>query len=678
MKKNNKKGFTLIELVIVATIMVMIMGAILNWIRPMNKFYERTQALADSNDVGSEVMDFVDDELRYATNVVVLQDYQGVPKLAEGYLVDTSGNISYTNAKFTNALIIDNENIRGSVFPDYNPTSTVSRRKQARGCIIKANIDPAMGIDTDNMKCLGTEPIYNDYGCTFDATLKVLENKSTYVTIDMELTRPRREGMSYVFDKFGFKQARDFELVNVNVLGSDKMMTAALYSSRDGATNPLDYTKFAQASNTGSNGNAGALYGQRHTYILYTRDVTEAEKVNIIIRDEKDSNQKITIQKNSGQNLTQDEYNSLWDRGKMNEDTTWKLYPDGKYKKKKLNDILCNGGGGEKLEKYITTSIISDIDCYYEYTYVDRNEPEKYFIFYDRFNEEKEDKLVGGVYEFSRQAPYYPPNPEDGSDGVVSMGYDGNCDQAGSFKFIGWSIYEDANGPVPEDDPDAAIAAGWFVNGAVYNSFMGPFYAIYDEDTNVEFTVQGMGDLNIGENSTADDLRNNPRYQDMKDEAEDNAPENEIFSHFEVVDPEDSSKTLGNIETVIGDLDYSKAPFEIIPVYKPNTRPNAYEVTIRIDNDIPQYQWNALIVSKKTNNGIHMEITQEDGTTEVMEENLYYHAQKTDIVFAGTIFKLYVYDDGEQNIEVQVGNFPGISVSGPDTIAFDGSKMIRG
>lgn len=30
MKKTNKKGFTLVELIIVATIMVMIMGAILN------------------------------------------------------------------------------------------------------------------------------------------------------------------------------------------------------------------------------------------------------------------------------------------------------------------------------------------------------------------------------------------------------------------------------------------------------------------------------------------------------------------------------------------------------------------------------------------------------------------------------------------------------------------------
>ena len=81
--KKNLKGFTLVELVIVGTIMVMIMGMVLNLIQPMNRFYQRTQNLADANDIGGIVMDTVDNSVRYATDMVILEDYAGVPLMKE-------------------------------------------------------------------------------------------------------------------------------------------------------------------------------------------------------------------------------------------------------------------------------------------------------------------------------------------------------------------------------------------------------------------------------------------------------------------------------------------------------------------------------------------------------------------------------------------------------------------
>ena len=278
MKKNNKKGFTLVELVVVATIMVMIMGSILNWIRPMNKFYDRTRAMADTNDIGSILMDYVDDELRYTTNVVILQGYKGVPKLTGGYLMNTSNKASYS-AKFTNALIIDNDAVRGSQFEGYDPNSNASHRKGATGCIIKANITEK-GIDVKNLRCLGTEPIYNDYGCHFDASLKTLDNKSQCVTIDMSLSRPRREGGSYVFDKVGYNQSRDFELVNVNLTtdAEVKVMKAASFGA------PIDYTQFASSSDIGT------LSGDNYTYILYTKEPVTTEEVTVTLYDKPGSN----------------------------------------------------------------------------------------------------------------------------------------------------------------------------------------------------------------------------------------------------------------------------------------------------------------------------------------------------------------------------------------------------
>ena len=66
----NRKGFTLVELIVVVTIFGVILGAILNMIKPANNVYHDADATMESNIIGSGLIDYLDDELRYSTNVL--------------------------------------------------------------------------------------------------------------------------------------------------------------------------------------------------------------------------------------------------------------------------------------------------------------------------------------------------------------------------------------------------------------------------------------------------------------------------------------------------------------------------------------------------------------------------------------------------------------------------------
>ena len=52
-KKSNKNGFTLVELIVVVVIFGMIMGAILNFMKPANEIHNDTQATMDANVISS-------------------------------------------------------------------------------------------------------------------------------------------------------------------------------------------------------------------------------------------------------------------------------------------------------------------------------------------------------------------------------------------------------------------------------------------------------------------------------------------------------------------------------------------------------------------------------------------------------------------------------------------------
>jgi prepilin-type N-terminal cleavage/methylation domain-containing protein len=678
MKKTNKKGFTLVELVVVSTIMVMIMGAILNWVRPMNKFYDRTQSLADSNDIGSVLMDYVDDELRYATNIVVLQNYQGVPQLNNQFLVSSSGTCPVT-AKFTNALIIDNDAVRGSQLDGYDPEGTVAHRKRARGCILKTDISESNGIETDKIKILGSEGLYNDYGCRFDATLNTLENSSKCITIDMEITRPRREGANYVFDKFGFDQTRDFELVNVNIKNKQSPMKAWCYSFDDpNKDNYSGYDTFVQAS----------AEGGPYTYILYTKKPVETKKVKVTLYAAKGSSQKIgsPITLNSGENLSEGQIKALWNSALASKyvDSTWQPNGTNSYKKRSLSQIL-SVETDENYENFKTTPIMNNLDLYCVIVPVYRDNPKNFIDFYDIFNE-------GGTkqsdYKLINHVGYWPVGSDEGADGIVTVNMDGLGDGVDVYKFVGWYKSPSDPGTRPSgNDDDASKAAdkanGWFVSGLQYSpSDPDKYYAIYEEAPSILFYFEPAeevgtipyGTLKVRKDSKNTDLAKNTNIQNMTAKAEADCPTGKKFSHWEILDPDTSNSTsLGNLgQKELSELNHPSGAYFVRAVYKDNSHPGTYQVTLMIGAD--GVGWNSIFVQNKTWNGINPTflLTNEDGN--IIKQNEYGYLQEPNLIVNGNVYKIYISEGYSAEIGVHSGdaNFT-TDVSGDCTLSFDGT-----
>jgi prepilin-type N-terminal cleavage/methylation domain-containing protein len=652
MKKNNKKGFTLVELIIVATIMVMIMGAILNWIRPMNKFYQRTQSLADTNDIGSLLMDYVDDELRYATNVVVLQGYEGVPELKGQCLMNSSGNASI-NVKFTNVLILDSNPkvIRGSRFADYVADSTVARRKGAYGCILKANISND-GIETDKMSCLGTEPLYNDYGCSFEASMNALENGSSCVTINMELTRPKRDGATYKFDQFGYNQSRDFELVNVNLKKNDGMR-ADFYTTLGEAPN-MDYYKFAKASDPGTNPNATSMYiggpEGTFTYILYTKTPVKPENVKINLYEAPGSTLKLKdYTLNSGESIPESVINEWISYGESYYTTEWTSNDTGTgYTRTKFIGIRTSGD--EPIEEYKTKGVISPIDFFIKTAPENRPLPTSSLKFMDRFDDGRNDL-----------GDYIHPRHEAGiweDDHIVSGVPDGVGDQYGKYSFVGWlrkSDYEKYSDPSsivpPSTDPDDADSnrlAGWFVEGQEYFS-SDEYVAVYKENAMIKLefvqtTEDGgnnFGTVEVAKDITADKLTNDSRIGSVTNDASVvYCPAGKVFKQWNILDPSDGS-VIGQVKAdIISTLDPTVPSYTVVADYRNNTYPDTFEITINIGDQVAD--WRQIQISNPDGSpAVNVSVVHEsDAGTTVLQENVdiyYYPIDKSKIMPHDTI-----------------------------------------
>lgn len=675
MKKNNKKGFTLIELVIVATIMVMIMGAILNWVRPMNKFYQRTQSLSDTNDIGSMLLDNVDDELRYATNIVVLKDYQGVPKLTGNFLIDSSGNASYF-AKFTNVLILDNDTnvVRGSRFADYIENSTVSRRKRAYGCIIKANIT-SDGIDTDNMKCLGSEPLYNDYACQFNATLNNLENGSSCVNIDMELTRPRRDGASYVFDQYAFSQNRDFELVNVN-LKTDDTMIAEMYSASGEEGKTLDYNTFTKASSSGSNPNADQMYtgSSSFTYILYTKEPVKAAEITVNLYDAPGSTNVYRSYKLNAGNAIPDDIIDAWiEDAKNNFTTAW--IPSGSgYERTEFDSI--RDGNGQDIETYRNKGILKDVSFYVTTNSKTRGAPTTQLEFYDRYDEGHVDK-GSNIYLVS--------NPGIWEDyHYVSGVPDGNGDDKGEYTFVGWYLdtyYPPAPGVKPDpDDPSGSVAAGWFVNGQEY--YTGATYlAVYEKKPTVtlhfeaadasqlssDFIVDDVV-VRIDEDYHTSDLMAQTIWNDYRNEFNNSLNEGLAFKEWAFVNDDGSESKVSdvNINNLTADGTYTIKAYA-----QDNSHPaDMFEVTINVGDAVSD--WRGIHIGKPDGATEQVMVTiikeSAEGTTFIGTDlNIDYYFIGPEYITPNSTIRIFCQDP----IKLNVGNYNNNNVTGDLTLNYD-------
>lgn len=273
----NRKGFTLVELIVVVTIFGVILGAILNMIKPANNVYHDADATMESNIIGSGLIDYLDDELRYSTNVLVLKDYIGVPD------VSTSGTIGGSGVTYSNCIVIDNNNLRGYSLKNYsgNDTDTAAKRMGAKGCILNVGKVNTEGLNFNNSAVARGVDFYDNYKFDIGASISNIEEMRT---LDVSLTayQPTYENGSYTFTKTKYKKDAAVNLTNINIKeGESDPYQVRDY--KDFSVHP-DYVKYPQATTApaGCTAQQEKYYSldasNTYTYIFYDKTTVSSSK----------------------------------------------------------------------------------------------------------------------------------------------------------------------------------------------------------------------------------------------------------------------------------------------------------------------------------------------------------------------------------------------------------------
>lgn len=273
----NRKGFTLVELIVVVTIFGVILGAILNMIKPANNVYHDADATMESNIIGSGLIDYLDDELRYSTNVLVLKDYIGVPD------VSTSGTIGGSGVTYSNCIVIDNNNLRGYSLKNYsgNDTDTAAKRMGAKGCILNVGKVNTEGLNFNNSAVARGVDFYDNYKFDIGASISKIEKM---YTLDVSLTayQPTYENGSYTFTKTKYKKDAAVNLTNININEGDSD-SYKVRDYKDFSVAP-DYVTYPQATTApaGCTAQQEKYYSldasNTYTYIFYDKTTVSSSK----------------------------------------------------------------------------------------------------------------------------------------------------------------------------------------------------------------------------------------------------------------------------------------------------------------------------------------------------------------------------------------------------------------
>lgn len=271
MKNKNKKGFTLVELIVVVCIFGIIMGAILNMIKPTQQIYNDTDATMETNLKGSGLANYLDDHLRYSTNILILKDYCGVPD------VSAIGTLGGDTTPYDSCIVIDNNNLRGYSLTNYSgdDTDTAQKRMGATGCLIDVSQITSGGFNFNNSKVAMGVDYYDVYKYDITAGINTIDDMYT-LDFSIDAYQPDYSNGSYTYVKTKFSKEASVNLTNINI---DKGDTYKMRGFIDFST-AADYTTYPQASAPSGVTTQQSVYydttnaNNTYTYIFYNKNST--------------------------------------------------------------------------------------------------------------------------------------------------------------------------------------------------------------------------------------------------------------------------------------------------------------------------------------------------------------------------------------------------------------------
>lgn len=221
-KKNNRSGFTLVELIVVMCLMGIIMGAVLNFIQPTAKLYKTTNTYLNEEEAVTTIANALEDDLMYATGVYVYatDDETKGPAEIENIITeifnDKGINIKEQNKSMSNCIVLDNVNVRDT---------PVAISKGSKGRILKYGYNGARFEDVSASGMMAGEKLYNNAFALQDQTFMgddqftfSIENSAASqnsMNIRMNVYRPSYNGADYEYNELTFSAVKAIEFLNI-------------------------------------------------------------------------------------------------------------------------------------------------------------------------------------------------------------------------------------------------------------------------------------------------------------------------------------------------------------------------------------------------------------------------------------------------------------------------------
>ncbi len=268
MNKKNEKGFTLVELVVVIALLTVMMGAILQLMGPIRQVYNTTLNTVNTKTAGETIIGYIEDKTRYATDMLVLKNYEGVPQISPIGTSETF-KVGACSAPFTECIIVDNNHLRDEMFADFS-NDTLTSRKNCRGTVYTLkDLGGKDYLDLTKAKAgsIGNN-VYGPY--SYHTNIFLEENKFKYdLLVDVESYAMEFQNNAYVEAADPeYTANRKFDLTNINI---DKDDSYKVWDFLDFATE-ANYTKYPQATAPSAlSAKLQSFYNtsNKYTYVFY-------------------------------------------------------------------------------------------------------------------------------------------------------------------------------------------------------------------------------------------------------------------------------------------------------------------------------------------------------------------------------------------------------------------------
>ena len=218
-KKNNRSGFTLVELIVVMCLMGIIMGAVLNFIQPTAKLYKTTNTYLNEEEAVTTIANALEDDLMYATGVYVYatDDETKGPAEINNIVTEILNTPEHPNVKeLSNCIVLDNVTVRDT---------PLAISKDSKGRILKYGWNGAQFLEVSQPGMLAGEKLYNNVFALQDQTFMgddqftfSIENSASSqnsMNIRINVYRPSYNGTSYVYNERTFSAVKAIEFLNI-------------------------------------------------------------------------------------------------------------------------------------------------------------------------------------------------------------------------------------------------------------------------------------------------------------------------------------------------------------------------------------------------------------------------------------------------------------------------------